>query len=127
MSDPRNTLGTVLIAAAAGLLASLAGGTGGCLLALRNERRRIDALDDDVNSLRARMQKREGAAGRQVAQANGSRLDAQVERILAAQEEGAPPRRRAAVVDPEIANLPEWARAALTGDAAALWKAGRRE
>jgi hypothetical protein len=110
---PRIAASGFLSGLLAACLVCVLGGPGGAWLALRNERRRIDAHDDDLEQLRQRIARREGAAGRAVVQARQQTEQEEIERIVASQRNGkgkAPPAHNADEPD-----LPDWVRGVLAG------------
>lgn len=105
MRTPRNALGTALLCACVSALICVFGGPGGAWIALRDVRRRVDSHDDDLESLRQRMQRREGQAGNAVARERKGNLDAEISAIL-----NRPKNNGHKEPEDEASGFPDWAR-----------------
>lgn len=108
MRPPRNALGTALLAGFVSTLICVLGGPGGAWIALRDLRRRVDSHDDDLESLRQRMSRREGQAGNALARERKVNLDAEIADILNRPKKNGhnPPAE-------DVSGFPDWARGVL--------------
>jgi hypothetical protein len=101
---PPITLHAMLFAGLGAALALVLGGPGGCWIALRALRQRVDAHDDELDSFSRRVSRREGMAGRERQREQGSKLEQEAERLLAQLELGKVPRKNEREL---LASLPD--------------------